>query len=236
MAQLSARCALALCAACSRPEVRTAADFHPGSLLAAVVVVFPPAISNELGDERTGIVLSDLSRRAATQHFCAHAAQDRDEGRIVCAAHAQNGKVEAAAIVEQRLARALPIGVDSWRPIRRSTNADYALLFRPESVESAQQVSRDYEFVNLGRGQAGTHNLSCKRTLQCYATENETKKTYTISAFLIDMRTGKVVRSGLYSDSASRTVPRNLGFAEAPDAEPLLTDILTELGMAMLAN
>ena len=65
-------------------------------------------------------------------------------------------------------------------------------------------------------------------------TTNETELTYTISAALVDLRTGKLLKVGLHSGSASRRVTHNLGFAEPPPAAPILENAMTELGEAVL--
>lgn len=67
-------------------------------------------------------------------------------------------------------------------------------------------------------------------------TKNQTELSYTVSAWLVDTQTGKALKSGIHCDDESRTVKRNLGFAEAPAAEPLLTRILVELSEKMLED
>jgi hypothetical protein len=65
-------------------------------------------------------------------------------------------------------------------------------------------------------------------------TFNETELSYIVSASLVDLQSGKLLRVGVHSGSAVREVRRNLGFAEPPPAAPILEDVMAELGEAVL--
>jgi hypothetical protein len=73
-------------------------------------------------------------------------------------------------------------------------------------------------------------------TRMALRTENETELSYTVSAVLVDLNTMRPVRGGHHSGTASRTVKNNVGFAGAPAAAPLLAEIMSELGEAVLED
>ena len=106
------------------------------------------------------------------------------------------------------------------------------LLFRPESAEATQDIEQatidsDNTAVSTSTIVSGTHAAPVQTT-------NETERTYTISASLFDLRSGKRLKRGMHSGSASRTEKHYAGIAPAPDAVPLLADIMTDLARALL--
>jgi len=57
------------------PQVKTTPDFHPQALAHGRVLFVPLAVSQELGDERTGIMLSDETRAMASDSACKEVAE-----------------------------------------------------------------------------------------------------------------------------------------------------------------
>ena len=68
------------------------------------------------------------------------------------------------------------------------------------------------------------------------STVSNTELGYTVSASLVDMQSGALLKVGVHSASDSRKEPRNLGFAEPPPAAPLLERIMLALGEKLLAD
>jgi hypothetical protein len=65
-------------------------------------------------------------------------------------------------------------------------------------------------------------------------TSSRTEITYTVSAALVELRTGKLLKVGVHSGSGSRNEEHYMGFAEAPPAVPILATIMSDLGDALL--
>jgi hypothetical protein len=153
------------------------------------------------------------------------------------------GAAEAALGRVQRLfALDQPIPADVWQGLRAASKATHAILFRPEAVSSSREVSQSTELrspiLMIGTGgllatTALVSSLAAAGTART-VTSNETELNYVVSASLVDLRSGKLLRVGLHSGGASREVKRNLGFAEPPPAAPILEDIMVELGDAVL--
>jgi hypothetical protein len=154
----------------SSPVVRNLPEFRESALSGRRVAFVRLAVSDDLGDARTGIVMSARTRTLATLSACASVSRSWSAGRVICLVPS-NGEPTAELLELER--------------------------FYAEAM-------------------------------------NETKLSYTVSAVLVDLRTMKPLRGALHSRSASRTVKHNVGFAEAPSAAPLLAEIMSELGEAVL--
>ena len=118
--------ALTLLVACGGPQVRPMADYRSGVLEGKRVLLVPLAVSDPLGDERTGIVLSDAARLRASAAACQRIAQDQDDTKIVCG---ETGKSQAIAELELLFARDQQIPARLWMRIRneyvRSTHCSF---------------------------------------------------------------------------------------------------------------
>src|SRR4051812_17918169 len=68
------------------PQVRATPDFHAGALQHGKVLFVPLAVSEELGDERTGIVLSDATRALASESACKNVVESVNDPALVCLA------------------------------------------------------------------------------------------------------------------------------------------------------
>jgi hypothetical protein len=142
-----------------------------------------------------------------------------------------------------------PVPATLLNTLRETFHADYALLFRPENVSSSNQVDQRRPenpgvraafvgvaaFISPG-ALLGSLIGTAIRPRDEGHTSNRTELSYTLSATLLDMRTGKVLKVGLNQGSAAQTVERNLGYAEAPPVAPLLQKIMVPLGEEMLAD
>lgn len=224
------------------PQIRATPDYRNGLLAKSRVLFVPLAVSEALGDQRTGIILSDETRISASEGACSQIAASGDEAALVCL-HAEQAAAEPAFTQVQLLfALDKPIPGEVWQRLRRTSRADFALMFRPEAVASSREVSQDVELRSplllIGGGAllattALVSGMAASATAHTVTT-NETELSYTVSASLVDLRSGKLLKVGLHSRSDSRTVKHNFGYAEAPPAAPLLEKIMTELGVAVL--
>lgn len=227
----TATCFALLFTSCgASPRIWTSPEYQPHAL--GGILVAPLATSGELGDLRTGVILSDATRWTANAQACTNLAASLPDRHVVCLDIPTLARHPALSRIEHSFALDEPIATDTWWALRSSSGADLALLFRPENANSSQDVSHR-RFSRT----AGSQNdvLSCPDG-PCLLTKNETELEYLISARLVDMRTGRTLRTGSYSDRASRTVPRNLGYAEPPPSEILLVRIMVKLGSSMLAD
>src|SRR3954470_5084862 len=79
---------LALCllaAHCgSGATIQSAPNFSGATLDHRVLLVLPIAVTDDYGDERTGIVLDHQSREDATKRACDSVTEVRDDVRVVC--------------------------------------------------------------------------------------------------------------------------------------------------------
>jgi hypothetical protein len=218
------------------PVVRNLPGFRESALSGGRVAFVRLAVSDDLGDARTGIVMSATTRTRATLSACASVSRTWSAGRVICLVPS-NGEPAAELLeLERFYAKDRPVRRSLLRTIRAKTNSDFMLLFRPENVETEQNISQTRAlklFPNSTGPVHTTAGVDLPRA-QSIHTMNETELSYTVSAVLFDLRTMKPLRGALHSRSASRTVKHNVGFAEAPSAVPLLAEIMSELGKAVL--
>jgi hypothetical protein len=145
--------------------------------------------------------------------------------------------------IENLFARDKPIPKSALTALRASSKAQYALLFRPESVSSSHEVSRELNFHTTpllhGGGLAVLGTSAVVAAIvgvntAHYKTVSDAELSYTLSASLVDLDTGALLKVGVFSGSASRTEKRSLGFAETPPAAPILEEIMVSLGDEVL--
>lgn len=60
--------------------------------------------------------------------------------------------------------------------------------------------------------------------------------TYTVYSALVDLRSGRVLKTAEHSAADSKTTTYNLGMAEAPPVEPILAQLMTEQAEALLED
>ena len=215
----------ALVACGGGPQVKTTPDYAPKVLAGHRVLLVPLAMSDDLGDKRTGIVLSSETRRLASTNACSALARSSREGSVVCPEASADAKVLSE--IEQKFALDEPVAAELWSELRSGFQTDYAFLFRPESVSSSNEVTTNATREERARERAGRvfsgaqtfgalgAVLGGTSTVERHTT-SDTELGYTVSAVLVDMRSMKVLKVGVHSASASKTVNRNLGYAEAP--------------------
>jgi hypothetical protein len=224
----------ALLASCtSAVQVREAPIYRPELVNGRRVLFVPLATSSEFGDQRTDIVLSDSARLAASSAACRRVREGWTEGRLICLAAATMTNTPPLSRAVLLYALDQPIPVQTWSELRKATEAELALLFRPEQTFSAQDVTRELRLCVGGLEKARV--VACGAHGGLWYT-NETELIYAISGSLVDMRTGNQLKWGVDSRSASRTVQRDLGYAEGPAVQPMLEELMTELGKEMLEN
>jgi hypothetical protein len=224
----------ALLVGCGGPQVRAMSDYRSGILEGKRVLLVPLAVSDPLGDERTGIVLSDAARLRASAAACRRIAQDRDDGKVVCG---EAAKSQVIAELELLFAKDQRIPSRVWAQLRGEFGTDYALLFRPESVVSSQQVGRlgDVSGTSPEKPVATAIVVTSLFANQDRTTTvNHTEVSYTLSASLVRAADGRLLKVGVHAGSASRLVEHNEGVAEAPAIEPLLESLMVDLTAELL--
>jgi hypothetical protein len=218
---------LAGCA--SGPKVWTEPAYPVGGIGGKRVLFARLAVSDDFEDARTGVMLSGRTRSASAREACSRTARAWTDGSIACFLTRDEGAISE---LELLFAKDQGIPAKIWQSVRAGSNADLMLLFRPESAGAIQDIEQakvdsDNTAVSTSTIVSGTHAAPIQTT-------NETERTYTISASLFDLRSGKPLKRGVHSGSASRTEKHYAGIAPAPDAVPLLADIMTELARALL--
>jgi hypothetical protein len=140
--------------------------------------------------------------------------------------------------IELLFAKNQKIPNEVLRTLHSESKADFVLLFRPESVLATQELSQQ---KLTDTGSPGPQNTAVPTSTIVsgvhtapFQTTNETERSYKLSAALVDLQTGKELKYGEYSGTASRTEKNYAGVAPALDAEPLLADLMTALARALL--
>lgn len=215
---------LASCA--SGPRVWTQPEYHAGALAGKRVLFARLAVSDDFEDARTGVMLSGRTRSASAREACSRTARAWTGGSITCLVAQDDAPVSELELLFAR-DRSIPARV--WQSVGAGSNADLLLLFRPETAEATQELEQQTD-----SGAVSTQTIVSGTYAAPVRTINETERTYTISASLFDLRTGRTLKHGVHSGSASRTERHYAGIAPAPDAVPLLADIMTELARALL--
>ena len=245
--------ALAVAACGGGPQIKTTADYKPKACAGQRVLLVPIAVSDDLGDQRTGIVLSGDARRFASEGTCTTLAHDWDKGTLVCPPFDPAKKPSTLSELERAFALDAPVPPTLLEALRGNFHTDYAILFRPENVSSSNHVERSGPEKDSAAAKAGVVGAAAvispaallgsllgtaagsERKPEA-STKSRTELNYTVSATLLDLRSGKVLKVGLNQGSATQTVPRNLGYAEAPPVGPLLEKIMVPLGEQMLED
>src|SRR6266567_901644 len=140
---LGSACAVLALHCGSGAKFQSVPNFEGKSLKSRVVLVLPIAVTDDFGDERTGIVLDHQSREQATKLACDSAAEMRDDVKIVCFDRPELAK--SAPFLNDLLleyARDKAISADRWHELERRTGASFVLLFRPEGASASQKVSK----------------------------------------------------------------------------------------------
>ena len=212
-------------------------DHGARSLEGSTVLRLPLAVSDDLGDARTGLILSRETRTTASLEACREIANEHDERRVVCADDSAARELPELAEIELIFASDKPIPTRVLQALAANSRADYLLLFRPERVSSSQQVSHD----KIPRKDPGMTfldgpNVDMLIARERIVTSSSTEVAFTVSAALIDLRSGKLLRFGVHSGGGSRSEDRYMGFAEAPPAAPILAEIMRDLGNAVLED
>jgi hypothetical protein len=204
-----------------------------------VVLVLPIAVTDDFGDERTGIVLDHQSREQATKLACDSAADIRDDIRIECF---DDPKLAKSAVFLKELlleyARDRAIAASRWRELEEKTGARFVLLFRPEAVSASQEVSKASPGISSKAivvpaipNVTPVPIMVVTPPLESVGPKVDsvtTSRTYTLFSSLVDLRQAKVVRTGVHSAEESTST------AEAPDASKHLHGIMRDLMKGLL--
>jgi hypothetical protein len=231
-----------LCAGCGGgPQVKTTADYRARALAGSRVAFVPLAVSDDLGDKRTGIVLSARTRYYASAAACTRIAESWSDGKVVCLDPRAAAQASVLAELERHFALDEPVPERVWQRVREVSGAKYAMLFRPESVSSSRESSE--ELIGSSGGLVGSGPLLATSALVSLiiagstmhtVTVSDTELSYTVSASLVDIQSGKLLKVGVHSGADSHKTERQLGYAEAPPAAPILEGIMVGLGETLL--
>jgi hypothetical protein len=227
------------------PQVQATGAYRADALQNTRILFVPLAVSDELGDERTGVILSDQARSIASEEACKAMQEESSASaeQVVCLDQHTFEHSPALGELERLFARDQPIPASVWQSVRQASGAKHALLFRPESVSSSRDVSHRLE--GSSGAQFGTGTLLATTIIASVlvgastihkSTVSKTELGYTVSASLVDMQSGALLKVGVHSASDSRKERRNLGFAEPPPAAPLLQRIMVALGEKLLTD
>jgi hypothetical protein len=217
---------LALAMHCGpRAKFESDPKFSGEALQRVAVLVLPIAVTDDLGDERTGIVLDQQSREQATKLACTSAASIRDDVKIVCFDHPElAASVPLTRDLLLDYARDRAISAERWHDLARRTGASFVLLFRPEAVSASQTTSKkSYTAAYfIGAGLSPTITALSEGVGPRVGSVT-TSRTYTLSSSLVDLREGKTVRVGVQSAKESTST------TEAPVASVHLHGIMRDL-------
>jgi hypothetical protein len=214
-------------------SIRSAPNFSGVQLRRQSVLILPIAVSDDFGDERTGIILDRGTREEATRLACGSASAIRDDIVVTCfddpiVAHS----IPVSNDILSQFARDQPIASARWQELAQNTGARFAVLFRPENVTASHQVSSGISPAAawtgaLLLGQPLVSAMSGTSAMRG-GPQHSATRGYTVSAVLVDLRGLMVVRAGSKSGEAS-----NAG-TEASNAGPLLRDIMNDLLKGLL--
>jgi hypothetical protein len=216
-------------------RVQTVPNFSGGSLKSRALLILPIAVTDDFGDERTGIVLDHESRERATKQACDSASELRGDIKIVCFDRPELAK--SSAFLEEILfdyARDKTIPAERWRELERRTGAGFVLLFRPEGVRASQEVSKGSKgvgpiFIPLSSVTPVPGVITPPIESVGPKVESvRTSRTYTLSSSLVDLQNARIVRTGRQTAGASTST------AEAPDAPAHIHGIVRDLIEGML--
>jgi hypothetical protein len=214
---------------CRQPHMRTFARFKAISLKGQKVLVLPLAVSDDLGDERTGIILDDVTVAVTGRAACAHARQVREDIKIVCFDEVPKQASAFVSDVVLRFAGDEPIDQQTLDELATRTGANILVVFRPESVAVGVTIVQPVTVVM--NGSSGYLQDSGKPY-------RSVEREYTVSTELIELRSGLLLRSGDHGASATGNSgmrgPNDLSDylppgVNAPDAAPTLSEIMNEL-------
>jgi hypothetical protein len=219
----------------SSAKIRSAPNFSGESLKRRAVLILPIAVTDDFGDERTGVVLDRESRERATKLACDSASGMRDDIQVLCFDRPELAKSTAflkELLLEYARDRAIP--AERWRELEQRTGASFVLLFRPEGARASQSVSKAGNGVSpkvIAVSSFAPIPFVVTPPMEGVGPKVDsvkTSRTYTLSSFLIDLREAKVVRTGMQSAEASTST------TEAPDAPGHLHGIMRDLMKGLL--
>jgi hypothetical protein len=221
----------------SGAKIRSVPNFSGASLNSRALLILPIAVTDDFGDERTGIVLDHQSREQATKQACDSASHIRGDINVVCFDRpelANSSGFLKELLLEYARDKAIPAG--RWRELEQRTGASFVLLFRPEGVRASQAVSKGSKgvgpfFIPLSSVAPIPGVITPPmESVGPKVDSVTTSRTYTLSSFLVDLRNAKIVRTGTQSAEASTST------TEAPDAPAQLHRIMRDLMKGMLED
>src|SRR5262249_35097253 len=151
------------------------------------VLLLPIAVTDDYGDERTGIVLDHESREQAARLACRSGAGLREDDRIVSFAEQSLSRASSELRdLSIQFARDAPLSADSSRNIAHMSDSRCALLFRLESVSASEKVNPgpvDYPITVALFGKRSPEQVEPLGSVK-------TTRVYVLSSELVDLRDG----------------------------------------------
>lgn len=188
--------------------MRSAPNFSGTELKNRKVLVLPIAVTDDYGDERTGIILDRGTREEATRMACRSASDGQRDLALTCFdSPAVSSAAPVSDAVQAQFTRDQPVPKDQWLALAQQTGNDFAVLFRPESVTSSRRVEQRQKVIVMGSGATGLGTLLGSLLVNA-ATPTPSPKVvrtagYTLSAVLVDLRAGTEVRAAVRSGEGS---------------------------------
>lgn len=228
------------------PRIANLPGYSHGMLHRKTLLLLPLATSNEMGDDRSGVVLRNVSVRDAYDAVCKHAKQSLRDVVVECAQ--DPGAVGAVTLMRSVLASFAhdePVSKDTCTALAKSTGASFALLFRPEGVEAAHSDASRGPVVHVT--QTHLHNVSPVAnaigngmgnflgtliTMGVFSVTGgpsaSSSRTYAVSAALLNLSTGSPTTIGAFAATATREGD------VYPEPAPILTKAMVELADAIV--
>lgn len=224
--------------------------FEVSELREKQIVLMPLAITSDLGDDRTGIVLDYGSVRDSGMAACEHARESFAHVTIKC--FHDRSLIASRPVLNDlllRFARNQPIPAQTCQALSKGSGAAFALLFRPERVTATREgatggapnshdvpLSQSYNpnaswTANVAGNAIGNMLgglLVLALTGDGGAGRTTTTRSYAVSAILVDLRSCEAVAAGARVSTGKRASE------EHPAPAPILTEAMTALSSAII--
>jgi hypothetical protein len=215
----------------SHAAMRSAPNFSGKELKNRKVLVLPIAVTDDYGDERTGIILDRGTREEATRMACASASDRQRDLTLTCFdSPAVSSAAPVSDAVQAQFTRDRAVPKDQWLALAQQTGNDFAVLFRPEAVTSSRH-QQDNTIVHATAGAAMVMaGLLGGLLIEAAAASPKVVRTrgYTLSAVLVDLRAGTEVRAAVRSGEGTADDQTEIPVSSVLDGimKALLADLL----------
>lgn len=238
-------------------QVERRKGFQAEALQGRAILFLPVAVSDELGDARTGIVLSLKAIRESAAQTCEALREDVSDPTIRC--YYDESVRDARPLIQelvQRFAHDAPVSRELLAALANASSCHHVLLFRPEGVDAQTDTLHarkpKYEWTEappydgppvlanplansaaIAAASAGGEvigNLLGQALADAIAPgpRKVKSRSYTLSAQLIEMQEGRIDAAAVHTESGSRSD------GEYPSAALLLGNAMAQLADDLL--